>query len=127
MGYLLTFDLNGKFVSKQTLPKEIPAYHQFQRIDQDRIVLCCTSSEKMLYVYSMAQKKISGMYIENENRYSIGQPSIYTWHDTIYFSRPLFDQIYYVNKEGPHLAFEWFISGYDYDNFVILNFIIFSL
>ncbi len=39
----------------------------------------------------------------------------YTYNDTTYLSRFLFDQVYCVSKEGPKIAYEWFIPGHDYD------------
>lgn len=115
MGNLLTFDTTGKFIAKVSLPKEIPAYHKFGYIDREHIAFCCEHNENILSIYSRTSGKITGKYIKNKKNCAIGLPSFYTYNDTTYLSRFLFDQVYCVSKEGPKIAYEWFIPGHDYD------------
>lgn len=81
----------------------------------NHIAFCCEHNENILSIYSRTSGKITGKYIKNKKNCAIGLPSFYTYNDTTYLSRFLFDQVYCVSKEGPKIAYEWFIPGHDYD------------
>ena len=115
MGNFLAYDLNGRFIQKQRLPSELPAYHKFALLNRDSIVFCSEFDENILNIYSRKTNKVIPCNLKHDRKYSIGNTSLYTYKDSTYFSRFLFDQVYYLKNEKLQIAYEWYFSGYDYD------------
>lgn len=112
MGQFLTFDPYGNFIKKYKLPKECLSYHAFTYTDSENLAFYTSYKIDM---YSQKEKKLTGSYFPGDEKYDIGPVSLYTFHDTVYFARPLFDQVYYLKGDESGVAYEWYIPGYDYN------------
>lgn len=116
MGALLSFNLQGQFISKYTLPRDLLSYSKFALINQDTIAFSCIASSQILHLYSRKSNKLISHFIDVERKNHDG-PSFYYYQDSCYFSLALFDQIYNISSGKPHISYEWYFPGHDYDPF----------
>jgi hypothetical protein len=107
---LLTFDLDGKFISKIRLPEVPPAYNEVYVLDKDRI-LFGASSNQLIY-YSRSQNKILEAYklgytdIKPTFRLTSNSGRIYQYDDTLFYTKPLYDEVINLsNKTISHWNF----------------------
>jgi hypothetical protein len=97
-GHLLTFDPDGKFISKIRLPKNPPAYNDVYALDKDK-VLFFSSTENQLIYYSRGWDKIFSTYnlgykdIKSTFRLTLISDRIYKYDETLFYINPLYDQV----------------------------------
>lgn len=117
MGKFFIFDTNGKYIQSFRLPKTLNAYHEFINLNTDSIVFYTSSEEYNLNIYSRSLDKIVDQSFKSKKKLDINTPitSFYRFHDTIYFSQYLYDEIYHITDKGIHLDYEWFFPDYDYN------------
>lgn len=116
MGSLLNFNLQGTFISKRTLPRDLLSYYRFALLNRDTIAFSSIASSKTLHLYSRKSNQLIGSFIHVESK-NHDDPSFHHYQDSCYFSLALFDQIYNISSGKPQVAYEWYFPKLDYDPF----------
>ena len=104
-GSLVTFDADGKFVSKIRLPEELVAYNEVYPLNKDTLLF--TSLNKYAQATyskrknSLIKKRLAGI---NHNVFSPLRKT-YTYNDRVFFSPPPSNDI--INVSDDTIAFSW--------------------
>ena len=94
-GHLLVFDLDGRFIEKIRLPKEINAYNEVYPLDKDNLIFISLSEYHVVF-YSKITNEIT------EKRYLIDQElrslfsiigKTYNYNNYVFFSKPFSNEI----------------------------------
>jgi hypothetical protein len=97
-GHLLTFDPDGRFVSKIRLPKNPPAYNEVYALGKDRVLFVSLTENQLIY-YSRGRDKILSTYnlgygdIKSTFRMAPISGRIYKYDETLFYMNPLYDQV----------------------------------
>jgi len=90
-GHLLLFDLEGHFIDKIRLPKEIVAYNEVFPIDKDNLIFISLNEYGVLF-YSRNANKITDKKYPRDSYLFSSTGKTYTYNENVYFSEP------YTNK-----------------------------
>ncbi|GHT52022.1 hypothetical protein FACS189440_21620 [Bacteroidia bacterium] len=97
-GHLLTFDLNGKFISKIRLPQHPPAYNEVYALDKDKVLLL-SATEKQLFYFSRGKNEMLDVYNLgfNDIKSTLNLTSIfrriYQFDETLFYTNAVYDRI----------------------------------
>jgi len=104
-GNLLTFDLNGNFISKTRLPKEIAAYNEVFPLNNDTL-LFISINRYSIVTYDKKRKTIINKLFDDENKNNLLSPinKTYSYNDQVFFSPPISNDIINVKNDS---VFTW--------------------
>lgn len=107
-GELLAYNLDGTFISKKQLPKEINAYNEVYPLNKEELIFISLSESQILY-YSRKDNSISKKKYKNEKmrKSSIFSPlkSTYIYNDSVFFLPSLSNDIINLSDNQSH--FSW--------------------
>lgn len=107
-GELLSYSLDGQFISKIKLPSDIIAYNEVYPLNKDELIFISSNKYQILY-YSKITNSITKKKYENNEmlKSSIFSPlnSTHIYNDTIYFSPPLSNDV--LNLSNLDNFFTW--------------------
>ena len=107
-GNLLSYDLNGQYLSKTSLPKEIVAYNEVFPINKDTLLFISANKYSVIY-YSRKEKKIIAKKYEND-RQLLPFNSIrktYVYNDSVYYFPPLSNDVINLSGKEQQISHTW--------------------
>jgi len=104
-GNLLSFDLDGNFISKTKLPMEILAYNEVFPLNKDTLLFISLNKYTFVF-YDSKTNSIIDKKFENENNRDLLMPThkTYVYNNRIFFSIPLSNNILNINDGS---VFTW--------------------
>ena len=108
-GYLYTYELSGKFVSKIELPEtDFPFLGMGILNDSIRLFSKMPrNGEDQLYIYSVQSNTIvNSFYQENPVVRFITQRG-YKYNDSLYSCHPLVNKVFKINQQGLEIVYAW--------------------
>lgn len=119
MGKILTYDLDGKYISTIYLPHPPMAYHNITILNQDSILLHTKPTYIEDYTFRIYSRKsdsiVSKFNRQKESIFWRIQSPIQSYKDSIYYSRAIYNQIYRVKNDTIINAYSWNFGEYAYD------------
>ncbi len=108
-GYVLTFDLEGNFISKKKLPDEVKSYNQIYAVNRDTLLFLSSNEYQAIY-YSRKNdsiiNKCLGVDEMPEIEYTKGD--VYMYNDSVYFSSAGFDnKVLNMSHPDRRVAYNW--------------------
>lgn len=115
-GYLYFYDLNGNFISKIELPKDIIAYNEVYAINKDTLLFISFNQIRVSY-YSISEKRILKRFLEVSlnKHYSISPTNkSYIYMDSIYFNdNSDYCKILNLSDTNNPVVFNWNFGKYN--------------
>ncbi|OFY91472.1 MAG: hypothetical protein A2266_09990 [Bacteroidetes bacterium RIFOXYA12_FULL_40_10] len=115
-GYLHYYDLNGNFISKIELSKEIVAYNEVYAINKDTLLFISFNQLRASY-YSISEKRILKRFLEvsQEQLYSIHPINkTYIYRDSLYYNDNSKEcSVLNLSNENNPVVFKWSFGQYN--------------
>lgn len=119
MGKILTYNLQGDYLSTIYLPHPPMAYHYLLALNKDSILLYTNPTphnDPTFRIYSRQKDSIVTQFAKQKRIINGGCLSpIEVYKDTIYFTQALHNDIQYISKDTLLPAYEWNYGKYTYD------------
>lgn len=119
MGKILTYNLQGDYLSTIYLPHPPMAYHYLLALNKDSILLYTNptpNNDPTFRVYSRQKDAIVTQFAKQKRIINGGCLSpIVIYQDTIYFAQALHNDIQYISKDTLLPAYEWNYGECTYD------------
>lgn len=116
-GKLLIFNLDGTYKMTISLPHPPSAYHKFTLLNQDSILFFTNSNRPndcLLWLYSRSSGKIIKQFYDSSHSDIVNMLPLFSYNDTTYFSLPLENTIYKVQKAKATPSYTWDFGKYNY-------------
>ncbi|OFX81776.1 MAG: hypothetical protein A2X20_01885 [Bacteroidetes bacterium GWE2_40_15] len=108
-GYVLTFDLDGNFISKKKLPEEIKSYNEVFAVNRDTLLFLSSNEYRAIYYSRKSDSIINkclGVDEMPEIEYTKGV--VYMYNDSLYFSSAGFDnKVLNMSHPERRVAYNW--------------------
>ncbi|OFX79978.1 MAG: hypothetical protein A2X20_00090 [Bacteroidetes bacterium GWE2_40_15] len=108
-GFILTFDLDGNFISKTKLPEEVKSYNNVYAINKDTLLFLSSNEYRAVY-YSSKNKIIIDKCLGEDEMPEIGLTtgSVYTYDDSLYFSSVgLNNNVLNMSDPNRRIVYNW--------------------
>ena len=119
MGKILTYDLDGNYISSIYLPHPPMAYHAITILNKDSILLHTKPSLIEDYTFRIYSRKSDSIVSKfNKQKEAIFwriQSPLQIYKDTIYYSQATYNQIFQVINDTVINAYNWDLGKYTYD------------
>lgn len=119
MGKILSYDLNGKYLSSIYLPHPPMAYHVLTILNSDSILLHTEAGIKENYTFRIYSRKRDSIISEfgkrQETIFWKTQNPIQIYANSIFYSQAIYNTIYHIQKDTIIPAYTWDFGKYKYD------------
>lgn len=119
MGKILTYNLQGQYISSIYLPHPPMAYHYLHVLNKDSILLYTNPTRHNEYtfrIFSRQQDSIVSQFIKQIKTINGECKSpIQIYNDSIYFTQAFCNDIYYISHDTLLPAYQWNFGKYTYN------------
>ncbi|HBZ24632.1 MAG TPA: hypothetical protein DEO54_00150 [Rikenellaceae bacterium] len=108
-GYVLIFDLEGNFISKKKLPKEVLSYNEVFAVNRDTLLFLSSNEYRAIY-YSRKNDSIINkcLGVDEMPEIELTKGSVYKYNDSLYFSSAGFDNnVLNMSHPKRRVAYNW--------------------
>lgn len=108
-GSLLTFDMDGNFISKKKLPEEVLSYNEVFAINRDTLLFLSSNEYRAIY-YSRKSDSIINKCLGADEmpEIELTKGDVYMYKDSLYFSSAGFDNnVLNMSHPKRRVAYNW--------------------
>ena len=119
MGKIITYDLNGNYISSIYLPHPPMAYHLISILNKDSILLHTEpyiTTDYTFRIFSRKADSITKQFYKQQEfiAWNIKGP-LQVYKDTLYYSQAIHNEVYKIINDSLYLAYSWNFGKYSYD------------
>jgi hypothetical protein len=110
-GAILSYDLDGKFISKTKLPPENSAYNEMYVLNRDTLLFVSRAEYQILYYSRKENRLVKKMYERDEalHKTSFIGPTgkVYSYKDSLYFRIPWSNEVINLSDNENSVSYTW--------------------